>query len=174
MAKTRTEIFGENLKKIVKQKSVTRLQLAELLGVSLTAINSYINGRKQPPLEKIFILADFLEVSVMDLIGNNGYTPEDISGEKQIFQYRLQRALKLVNRAGIEIETYSNGLVISIPSTTEIVNENGTTETIFVTNAYRVKDNADLVNIVELSESQSIQQSKLFIEVFENKLNPAT
>lgn len=96
--KTRAQILGENLKKIIKAKGITRKQLADALDTGVDSIGNYINGKTSPPLDKIFEIADFLKVSVVDLTGNNGYAPTkiNIDIDNQVFNYRFKRALKMI------------------------------------------------------------------------------
>ena len=101
--------FGDNLKRIREGKNITRKQLAEYLSVSLPTIAYYENGQMQPPLEKIFSIANFLQVSILDLTGNNGYSPANISVDKQIFKYRLQRAMEIASSADCSITQNQNG-----------------------------------------------------------------
>ena len=94
-APTRAQIFGRNLKRIQKEKGYTRKQLADFLGVTDKTIGNYISGDKEPSFKKLFALANFLEVSVLDLLGNNGYSPKNVDVSEEIFNYRLQRAITM-------------------------------------------------------------------------------
>lgn len=83
------EILGANLRRICEEKGVSRKQLAEAVGVTEVSICGYETGRKLPPLDKIFVMADFLKVSVTSLTGDNGYNPyfsstTDISSSRAI------------------------------------------------------------------------------------------
>ena len=88
---TVAETLGSNLRRIREQKGVSRKQLADALGVSEVSIGGYENAHKLPPLDKIFAMADFLDVSTADLTGE---TKKNV--DKIIFGYRLQRAKKMM------------------------------------------------------------------------------
>ena len=81
---------------------------------------------KQPPLERIFELANFLKVSVSSLIGVNDYPAnvpdiEEIIGRK-IFDYRFEQAMNVASDAGYFPTKDKDGkILLSIPS--EIVHE---------------------------------------------------
>ena len=123
MDKTRAQILGENLERIRKEKGYSRKQLAEYLGVNVDAIGKYETGQREPPLDKIFKLATFLEFSVASLIGENGYNAEipNIAAivDKKIFEYRYKRAVKLTNVDNIfypTTELENGNIAIVIPS----------------------------------------------------------
>ena len=62
--------FSNNLRIYRKLKRVSQTVLAELLGVSQRTISHYENGTCQPSIEGLCILADFLEVSLDELVGH--------------------------------------------------------------------------------------------------------
>ena len=94
--KTRAEILGANLRRIREEKGVSRKQLAEAVGVTEVSISGYENGHKLPPLDKIFIMADFLESSIISLTGDTGYNPTFPNTDKSIFEYRFERAKEML------------------------------------------------------------------------------
>jgi len=60
----KSEIFGERLLNLRKNKKLTQRQLADVIGLSAPAIHSYENGTKEPSITNLNKLADFFEVSV--------------------------------------------------------------------------------------------------------------
>ena len=52
--------FGENLKNIRKQRSITQEELAEALGVSRQAISKWESGNGYPETEKLIIISKTL------------------------------------------------------------------------------------------------------------------
>lgn len=94
--KSRATILGENLKRIRKEKKISRQELAEETGIAANMIGEYETGRKLPPLDKIFILADSLEVSIVSLTGDNNFNPVYPDIDSKIFEYRLKRAKKML------------------------------------------------------------------------------
>lgn len=111
--KTVAQILGENLKRIRLANGVSRKELAEKLGVSQTTIASYENGIKTPMLEKVFLLAEILRVSVVSLTGENDFSDNVPNVDKKIFEYRLQRAIKILQKAECEVETVDGAYLVS-------------------------------------------------------------
>lgn len=89
--KSRATILGENLKRIREEKGVTRKELAAATGITANMIGDYETARILPPLDKIFTLADSLDVSITDITGENKKAVD-----KKVFEYRLKRAKKML------------------------------------------------------------------------------
>ena len=89
--KSRATILGENLKRIREEKSVTRKQLAEATGITENLVGMYELGRRLPPLDKIFAIADSLDVAITDITGENKKAVD-----KKIFEYRFERAKEML------------------------------------------------------------------------------
>lgn len=60
--------FSENLKKFRTQKGLSQQKLAELVGVSQTAIYNWEKGERTPKMDAITKTADVLGVKLNDLI----------------------------------------------------------------------------------------------------------
>ena len=65
--------FSKNLRIYRKLKKVSQGTLANLLGVSQRTISHYENGTCQPSIEGLCILADFLEVTLDELVGHTPF-----------------------------------------------------------------------------------------------------
>lgn len=96
MEKSRAEILGANLRRIREEKGVSRKQLAEATGITYPMISEYEAGKKLPPLDKIFVLANSLETSIISLTGDTGYNPTFPNTDKSIFEYRFERAKEML------------------------------------------------------------------------------
>ena len=99
LSNSRAQILGENLKRIREEKGVTRKELAERLGVGVDTVGLYENGKRLAPLDKVFDIADFFQVSVVSLTGDNGYNteyPPLPDFDKKIFEYRFERAKEML------------------------------------------------------------------------------
>lgn len=60
--------FGENLKLIRKERSITQEQLAEMLEVSRQAVSKWESGDGYPETEKLILLSQKLNVSIDYLV----------------------------------------------------------------------------------------------------------
>ena len=58
-----------NLRKVMNQKKVGDKWLAEKLGISRTSVSQIINGHTSPSLDRLYEIADALEVHFFDLFG---------------------------------------------------------------------------------------------------------
>ena len=61
-------MFGENLRKIMKEKKITSRKLAAEIGVTETYISYLLSGKKTPSLKTVDSLVRFLGVTPTDLI----------------------------------------------------------------------------------------------------------
>lgn len=61
--------FGENLKKLRKEKELTQEMLADFLGVSFQAISKWERNESYPDLTMLPVIASFFDVSTDELLG---------------------------------------------------------------------------------------------------------
>ena len=59
------------IKVVLVEKEITQTQLAESIGKSFSTVNAYCANRQQPTLEVLAEIADYLKVSIKDLIIDN-------------------------------------------------------------------------------------------------------
>ena len=78
--------FGERIKKLRKQKTLTQEQLAKRLWVTKSIISAYESGNKYPSLDMLIKLSQTFNVSTDYLLGVNKKQSIDISNlsENQI------------------------------------------------------------------------------------------
>lgn len=62
------DIFINNLKTIMKERKVSRRQLAEGLNIPYTTLTDWCTGRIFPRVEKINLIADYFNIKKSDLI----------------------------------------------------------------------------------------------------------
>lgn len=105
--KTRAEIFGENLERILREKKMSRKELAIKLNVTIATVGAYINAVREPSLDKLFEIAKILDVSIVDLLGENPNV------EDKLFEYRLQRTIQIANKAGVSVKIDNDKLEVS-------------------------------------------------------------
>lgn len=56
------------IKKVLKEKGIKQIWLAEKLGKSYNMVNSYAQNRRQPSLEDLYKIAEILNVEVKELL----------------------------------------------------------------------------------------------------------
>ena len=83
--------FAENLKRIRKNRGMSRAQIANIIGIDENSVGAYERGGREPSLSRIIQLTEILGVSVEELVEDS---PNAL--EKSVMKYRLQRALKTV------------------------------------------------------------------------------
>lgn len=66
-----TFYFGENLKRLRKEKDLTQETLAEFLGVSFQTVSKWERGETYPDITMLPIISRFFNVSVDNLLGVN-------------------------------------------------------------------------------------------------------
>lgn len=161
--KTRAQILGENLERIRKEKGVTRKQLAAALGVSEKTIGNYANGEKEPSFEKLFSLADFLEVSVASIIGENDFADNVPNVDKKIFEYRLQRAYQIARDFLDSVANQKPNfdkegrIVIYSPQKIQF-DKNGVISYAGNYNSVTFKTAEDFVEVMERAENDALQR----------------
>jgi len=63
------DVFRDRLKALRKQKKLTQAEAAELFGVSRTCYSSWELGQSCPPLDDLFTLCTYFDISADFLIG---------------------------------------------------------------------------------------------------------
>lgn len=61
--------FGKRLREIRMEKKKTQKQTAEVLGMKVRSYQTYEQGKLEPNIKKLIILADFFDVSLDYLMG---------------------------------------------------------------------------------------------------------
>lgn len=70
--------IGENIKRLRKAKSVTQEQIAEVLGISVTAVSKWERNETYPDITLLFPLAHYFGVTLDELMG---YDEERVQAE---------------------------------------------------------------------------------------------
>ena len=63
-----TEIFGDNLSDLMEERNITQRELSKLSGVSIGAINAYMQKQSPPGIKAILNLSYALDVDLSELI----------------------------------------------------------------------------------------------------------
>lgn len=174
--KSRAQILGENLERIRKEKGFSRKLLANSLGVGVDLIGLYENGKRLPPLDKIFNIATFLEVSVTDLISNNGCISEtpniDDIINKNIFEYRFKRAISITSVDDFfpTTELENGNIKVYIPHEVKR-DDDGTLNFIGYGKFITFKDKKVFVECVEKAERTAIENHITFYQALKELVN---
>lgn len=59
------------IKTILVEKDVSQTDLAKVIGKSFSTVNAYCCNRQQPSLELLYQIAEYLSVSIKDLLIDN-------------------------------------------------------------------------------------------------------
>ena len=72
--------MGEKLKQLRQNKKMTQKQVADRLGLAVSAVSSYESGTRYPSYEALIKLAAMFHVSTDYLLGIAGRTSIDVTG----------------------------------------------------------------------------------------------
>lgn len=67
--------FGERLTACMEKSNISAYKLSKATGISQTMIGYYKTGKNTPTIDKATIIANYLNVSVDYLLGNEEKTP---------------------------------------------------------------------------------------------------
>ena len=56
------------IKIVLENKGIRQTWLAEKLGKSFNTVNGYVQNRKQPSLQSLYMIAELLDVEVKELL----------------------------------------------------------------------------------------------------------
>ena len=62
--------FGDRVRRLRKEKGITQLELAELLGVGRSYLSQVERGKRDPGLRLVKSIADGLKITLSDLLQN--------------------------------------------------------------------------------------------------------
>jgi putative transcriptional regulator len=63
-----TVFIMNRIKKVLEQKGIKQVWLADQLGKSYNIVNGYVQNRSQPSIEVLFQIAEILGVDVKELL----------------------------------------------------------------------------------------------------------
>lgn len=58
------------IKEVLDQKGIKQIWLAEQLGKSYNMVNSYVQNRRQPSIECLYVIAEILNIEAKELLIN--------------------------------------------------------------------------------------------------------
>lgn len=68
----RSNVLGDNLHNILRRRKITQTALGQAVGCSEVFISRIVAGSKKPSVDKLTEIAEYLGVTVNDLIYENG------------------------------------------------------------------------------------------------------
>lgn len=111
-----TIYFGENIKKLRKEKELTQETLAEFLGVSFQAVSKWERGETYPDITMLPVIARFFDASIDDLLGvNKSRDEEQINGYLKLYdEMKLKDLILTYNNFEKAIKEFPNDFRILI------------------------------------------------------------
>ena len=113
--------IGENIKRIRKEKKISRKAIAAAIKTTVINFGKYERGISPPPYDKLLAIADFLEVPVAHILEDKyAYYLNNIeSVDEGIFKYRITNAIDIATSAGCSVEKLSDGKIsLKLPTET--------------------------------------------------------
>lgn len=66
-------IFSKNLKQLMAENGINQVRLAEAIGISQSAISAWLSDKKEPSITSLWLLADYFDCSVDEIIGRKQF-----------------------------------------------------------------------------------------------------
>ena len=61
--------FAENLRQFMKDYNVNQVKLSNDIHIAQSAISAWLSGKKEPCIASLWLLADYFDCTVDELIG---------------------------------------------------------------------------------------------------------
>lgn len=74
--------FGKRLKRLLDKRMITQAQMAKDLNVSPATISGYVTNTHQPAIDMLIDIAEYLQVSVEELVGFNVNVDDPVRKDK--------------------------------------------------------------------------------------------
>jgi transcriptional regulator with XRE-family HTH domain len=87
--------FGQRLAALRKERGLTQVQLADLLGTSQQAVTAYENGTRRVPITTLPLLAQTLGTTIEAMIGASAPRGQAKRGPSPKIQQQLERVSQL-------------------------------------------------------------------------------
>ncbi len=111
-----TIYFGENIKRLRKEKELTQETLADFLGVSFQTISKWERGETYPDITTLPIISRFFNISIDDLLGVNKSREEEKINEclKLYDEMKLKDITSTYNKFQNAVKEFPNDFRILI------------------------------------------------------------
>ena len=63
-----TNVFGINLKRMMKTKNITQIELSKAIGITQPLLSIYITGKSSPNIYKVHAMAEYIGCSIDELM----------------------------------------------------------------------------------------------------------
>ena len=63
--------FSNNLKRLMHESSLNQVELSKEIGIAQSAISAWLLDKKEPSITSLWLLADYFQCSVDELIGRD-------------------------------------------------------------------------------------------------------
>lgn len=93
--------FGNILKELRKEKGLTQRELAKLLNISNSSLAMYETDKREPDFELVKKIAEFFDVTMDYLLGNNKSNSTEQNGS-QPYYVELNRVVQNMNKKEVE------------------------------------------------------------------------
>ena len=162
--------FGENLERIRKERGITRKELAESVGVNETSFGAYCKGRNLPPVDKILIIAEILNCSIIDLTGDN---PNAKLKEKNVWDYLWEESIRILNIAGFSVEENDTWItIVERPQIEKTEEEISLIPKKSVVKIRKIAFPTTIENILETAIHRNINFKDVLTEIFFSEESP--
>ena len=92
--------LGQRIALRRKTQAITQVQLAEQLGISQQAMNSFEKGRRRVPVSLLPVIAQVLDTTLDALVNDEAHTPA-AAPKKRGPQKKIQQQMKLIEKLPI-------------------------------------------------------------------------
>ena len=83
--------FQKKLKEIMKSKQLTQMELAKLAHISQNTVSNWLNDLSSPTLKNLEALADSLNLTVGELIGDFSHNPNLSKEDKKLLALPIKQ-----------------------------------------------------------------------------------
>jgi len=83
-------IIGNNIKRLLDEEDMKQYELAEILGVSESAVGKWVLGKASPRMGTIQAIADHFGLNSSDILGENSNF--SVSREKRFLMDKIKKA----------------------------------------------------------------------------------
>ena len=56
--------YSQRIRELMKEEKVNQVILSQKIGVVQSTISAWLNGKKEPSIKSLWLLADFFQVSI--------------------------------------------------------------------------------------------------------------